>query len=301
MNKNSVVIVTGANTGIGASAAQELSGLGAHVVMACRSPERGEKALFELRAKTGGSAELMLCDLASLQSVEDFCERFLERHNRLDVLVNNAGTMSFRRRETKDGYELNFGVNFLGHFLMTNRLLPLLKKSAPSRIVNVTSIAHRFGKIRFKDLNLKKYYNWWRGYAQSKLAIAMGTYVLAQKLEGTGVTVNCIHPGIVGTDIIVNRESGGGSMIARLQRMLFMSCEQGAQPVTWLAASEDAQGITGKYYSKGEQKRSSRRSYDMEAAQRLWNLCGSICGLCEPPDDSDVSREQFEGGVSAPL
>jgi NAD(P)-dependent dehydrogenase (short-subunit alcohol dehydrogenase family) len=297
VDKDCVVIVTGANSGIGKAVALELTRLGAHVVMVCRSAERGEKALFDIRAKTGGSAELMICDLASLKSVEDFCDRFIKKHKRLDVLVNNAGTLFGRRCQTPDGFESNFQVNFLGAFLLTNRLLPLLKESAPSRIVNVSSIAHRCGKVRFDDINLEKGYNWWRGYAQSKLAIVMSTYALARELEGSGVSVNCIHPGIVATDIIVNRENGSGSLLARLQRMFFISPERAAEPIVRLAAAEEAEGITGRYFSRGVEKRSSSRSYDMVAGERLRTLCEGLCGLCgsaKEPLNSEGSLEAKE-------
>ncbi len=279
MNKDSVVIVTGANSGIGKATAFALSYTGAKIVMVCRNAERGEKALFELKAKTGCSAELMLCDLADLNSVEEFCARFLKRYKRLDVLVNNAGKLFLERCETKDGIESNFGVNFIGPFLLTNRLLPLLIKSAPARIINLTSIAHKHAKIRFDDINLEKRYNWFRGYAQSKLAIVMATYLLAKRLEGTGVTVNCIHPGIVGTDIIINRESGRGALLAKAQSMLFMTPVRGAEPVIRLASAQEAEGVTGRYYSRDKEKHSSRRSCDTALAEKLWKLSEEMCGL----------------------
>ena len=293
MNKESVVIVTGANSGIGKAAAFALSGLGAHVVMVCRSAPRGEQALYELRTKTGGSAELMICDLASIKSIESFCERFLNKHKRLDVLINNAGTLFGRRCETPDGFESNFQVNFLGHFLLTNRLLPLLKESAPSRIINVSSIAHRLARIRFNDLNLEKGYNWWRGYAQSKLTIVTSSLWLAQKLEGTGVTVNCVHPGIVATDIIVNRENGRGSLFAPLQRMFFISPERAAEPIVRLAADTEAKGITGRYYSLGVEKKPPLRARDAAAAERLWTLSEKLCGLCGCENDTGISEGIF--------
>ena len=281
MNQKRIVIVTGANSGIGKATALALAGEDVHVVMVCRHSGRAAKALRDIRNKTGGSVELMICDLAKLSSVKDFCERFAKKHNRLDVLINNAGTLCARRTETPDGIETNFGVNFLGHFLLTNRLLPLLKNSAPSRIINVTSVAHRFAKLHFNDINLCHGYNWWRGYAQSKLAIVMSTYILSQKLEGSGVSVNCIHPGVVGTDIIVNRDSGRGSLFAYMHKLLFISPEMSAQPIVRLAVSEEADGISGRYFSRGTEKRSSRRSYDLETAKKLWALSEEMCGLVQ--------------------
>ena len=280
MDQNKIIIVTGANSGIGKAAATKLASCGAHVVMTCRNAERGKRALQELCTKTGGSAELMICDLANIKSIEDFCERFIRRHQRLDGLVNNAGTIFTRRFETADGIEANFGVNYLGHFLLTTRLLPLLIKSAPSRIVNVSSCAHRFAKLHFNDINLHKGYNWWRGYAQSKLAIVMTTQLLSKKLAGTGVTVNAIHPGIVATDIIVNRENGRGSILAQLERFFFISPEQSAEPIVRLAIDEETGGLTGKYFSRGVEKRAARRACDMQAAEKLWALSEDMCGLC---------------------
>ena len=279
MKKDSIVVITGANSGIGKAAAMKLAGMGAHVVMVCRSEQRGMQALGEIRSKTGGRADLMICDLADLKSVERFCESFLEKYSRLDVLVNNAGKLFRKRNETTDGYEANFQVNYLGHFLLTNRLLPAVRKSAPSRIINVSSLAHRFASLHFDDINLNKGYNWWRGYSQSKLAIVISTYSLAKKLEDTGVTVNCIHPGIVGTDILVNHKSGGGKYIAQLQKFLFMSPEKSAEPIVHLAALDEFSGVSGRYYSLGTEKSSSERSHDEEAAERLWDISEQMCYL----------------------
>ena len=283
MAQNRNVIVTGANSGIGKATALALAGRGVHVVMVCRHAGRGERALRDVRDKTGGSAALMICDLESMSSVEDFCERFTKRYQGLDVLINNAGTICVRRSETSDGIETNFSVNYLGHFLLTNRLLPLLKSSAPSRVVNISSVAHRFAKLYFRDINLHKGYNWWRGYAQSKLAVVMSTYLLAGKLEGTGICVNCIHPGVVGSDIVVNRESGRGAFAARMHKLLATSAEQAAWLIVRLAVAQEMEGITGRYFSCGTEKRSSKRSYDMAAAERLWALSENMCGLrgCE--------------------
>ena len=280
MKKDSVVVITGANSGIGKAAAIKLAGLGAHVVMVCRDYERGMQALKDVRLKTGRDADLMICDLTDLKSVENFCDNLIKRYNRLDILINNAGKLFRKRSETKDGYEANFQVNYLGHFLLTNRLLPIIKKSAPARIINVTSLAHRFGSIHFEDIHLNRGYNWWRGYAQSKLAIVMSTYSLAQKLSDTGVTVNCIHPGVVGTDIIINRNSGSGASLAQLQKFLFMSPEKSAEPIIHLATSDNLCSTTGKYYSLGIEKRSSGKSHDTITADKLWTLSEQMCGLC---------------------
>jgi NAD(P)-dependent dehydrogenase (short-subunit alcohol dehydrogenase family) len=223
MDKSSVVLVTGANSGIGKAAALELAHLGANVVMLCRDCGRGEKALHDIRSQSGGSVELMLCDLSSLKSVNSFCDEFLQRYDRLDVLINNAGTLKSVRRETEDGFELTFGVNYLAPFLLTQRLLPLLQSSAPSRIINVSSTAHKWGKIRFCDINTTKCYSALKAYSQSKLAGLLFTYSLAERLCGAGITVNAADPGIVGTDIVINRETGFGTLASKAQKLLFKS------------------------------------------------------------------------------
>lgn len=307
MDKRSVVLVTGANSGMGKAASLALAELGFSVVMLCRDPERGKKAVEEIKEKSGNErVELMLCDLASIGSIESSCKLFLETHSRLDVLINNAGVLKIKRHETADGIELHFGVNHLGHFLLTNRLLPLLKSSAPSRIIVVSSCAHKTGRIHFDDINLENNYNVWRGYAQSKFANVLFTYGLADKLKGTGVTVNCLDPGVVATDIIVNRKTGLGSGIVRLQRKFFMSPEKGAETAVYLATSPEVEGVTGKFFYNKKEVRSCSRSYDKKEAEILWDLSERLSGL-KPGDrggstvTEHVFEEQNDTGESVPL
>jgi len=223
MDNNSVVIVTGANSGMGKAISIEIAKTGATVVMLCRSKIRGESALMEVQTLSGNNAvKLMLCDLGSRKSIEDFCSEFKRRYQRLDVLVNNAGVILPGRHETIDGNELQFGVNHLGHFLLTNLLLDILIASAPARIVNVTSGAHKIGKIHFEDINLQKKYTLWRAYGQSKLAIILFTYELADRLKDTGVTVNCLHPGAVATNMGINRDTKFGTLITRMLKPFFL-------------------------------------------------------------------------------
>jgi len=289
------MLVTGANSGIGKAAALALAKEGAKVVMLCRDPGRGEKALAEVRAQSANeSVELEICDLASLESVERFCGRFVETYPRLDVLLNNAGVLCARRKETKDGFELHFGVNHLGAFLLTNRLLPLLKKSAPSRIVVVSSSAHRSGRICFDDINLTRGYNVWRGYSQSKLANVLFTYELARRLRGTGVTANCLDPGIVGTDIMINRATGFGKLLSRIQKLLFMSPEEGARTSVYLASSPEAEGVTGCFFARERRVPSCPRSYDENAALRLWELSERLTGLRPSEEASEIEGPSFE-------
>ncbi len=280
MDSNSVVIVTGANSGMGKAISVELARTGAAVVMLCRSKSRGEAALAEVRASSGNkSVELMLCDLGSQKSIRDFCNEFKKTHQRLDALVNNAGAILLNRQLTEDGYELQFGVNHLGHFLLTNELLDLLISSAPSRIVNVASGAHKIGKIHFEDVSLSKNYTVWRAYAQAKLANILFTYELAEHLKDTGVTVNCLHPGAVATNMGVDRDTGFGKLITGMLKPFFLTPEQGAETAIYLATSNDVAGITGKYFYRKRPIPSSKRSYDKSAAKKLWDMSEDMTGL----------------------
>jgi NAD(P)-dependent dehydrogenase (short-subunit alcohol dehydrogenase family) len=280
MDKKSIAIVTGANSGMGKVASLEIAKTGANVVMLCRSRERGEKAVNEVRAISGNdSVELMLCDLGSRKSIEEFCSEFKKRYSRLDVLVNNAGVMLPKRRETVDGYELQFGVNYLGHFLLTNLLLDVLIASAPSRIVNTSSMAHKSGKIHFEDINLKKRFSSFRAYSQSKLANILFTYELAERLKGTGVTVNCLHPGVVATGIGADRDKGTASFSNRAMSMLFKSPEKGAETAVYLATSPEVEGVTGKYFCNKRTIPSSKSSYNISDRKRLWDLSEEMTGL----------------------
>ena len=280
MDKDSIVLVTGANSGIGKAATIAIGRLGVNVVMLCRDKRRGEEALLDIKKQSGSDKiELMLCDLSSVKSINSFCDEFLKKYKRLDVLINNAGTLKQVRRETEDGFELSFAVNYLAVFLLTNRLLPLLKASAPSRIVNVSSFGHKWGKIHFNDIHITKRYTALKAYSQSKLAQVMFTYSLAENLKGTGVTVNAADPGIVGTDIVINRETGFGTLASRMQKLLFKSPEKGAETAVWLASSPDMEGVTGKFFARKRATRSSKRSYDKNAAKRLWQMSVMMTGL----------------------
>jgi NAD(P)-dependent dehydrogenase (short-subunit alcohol dehydrogenase family) len=280
MDKNSIVVITGANSGMGKATSIQLAKTGALIVMLCRSKERGEEALQEVRALSGNnSVELMLCELGSLKSIRDFCIEFKKKHQRLDVLINNAGVTLPGYHQTADGYELQFGVNHLGHFLLTNELLDLLIASAPSRIINVASGAHKIGQIYFNDVNLKENYTFWRAYAQSKLANILFTYELAERLKGTGVTANCLHPGAVATSMGINRDTGFGTLITRILKPFFQTSEQGAETAVYLATSNDIEGITGKYFYRKRSVPSSKRSYESNTAQKLWDVSEEMVGI----------------------
>lgn len=272
-------VVTGANSGIGKSTALGLARLGAGVVLACRNAERGEAARREIIEQSNNqNVTLALLDLASLDSVRTFANDFQHKFSRLDVLVNNAGIYSSKRVLTKDGFESTFQVNYLGHFLLTNLLLGQLKASAPSRIVNVSSAAHWRGRINFNGLRGEQRHSGWSAYSQSKLANLLFTYELARRLEGTGVTVNCVHPGSVRT----NFARGNGGIIGlgvRLLGPLMLSPDDGARTMIWLASSPELEHVTGKYFENQSEKSSSKESYDLEVARRLWEVSSELVGL----------------------
>lgn len=278
MDKRNVILITGANSGIGKAAALELAKTGAQVVMVCRHPHRGQAAYEEVRSlSNNNSVFLMLCDLADLEDVRRFAREFRTRFSALSVLINNAGVLSSRRQLTRDGYELHFGVNYLSHFLLTNQLLDLITK-ARGRIIMVSSVAHKIGKIHFNDINLTRNYWVMKAYAQAKLATILFTYELDRRLAGTGVTINSIHPGVVATNIVVNRESGFGTRVARLMPSLFRTPAQGAEPIVYLAVSPEIQGVSGKYFNCRIPVPSSARSYDRKTAERLWELSEELTG-----------------------
>ena len=212
-------IVTGANSGMGMATARALLDEGATVVMLCRSRERGLKAYDELAKDRNGRAYLILCDLGDYDSIRQFASRVKETFNRIDILVNNAGFISLDRQETKEGLERQFGINHIGHFLLTMELLDLMGEG--SRIVNVASGAHKTGKIHFDDINLNKGFNVIKAYSQSKLANVLFTRELARRVKDRGITVNCCHPGAVATNIGIDRDTGFGKTVTGILKPFF--------------------------------------------------------------------------------
>ena len=274
-----VCMVTGGNSGIGKESALGLATLGGTVIIVCRDKEKGEAALAELRAKSGNQdVKLMLADLSSQQSVRELADEFRKKHQRLHVLVNNAGEILTKRFVTADGFERTFASSHLGHFLLTNLLLDLIKASAPARIVNVTSEAHRGSRIHFDDLQGEKKYSAFRAYGQAKLANILFTYELARRLEGTGVTVNCFHPGVVRTGF-GHDNSGVMSIVIWIASPFFSGAEKAARGLIRLAASPELESVTGKYFSKMKESKSSEESYDEAAAQRLWQVSEELTKL----------------------
>jgi NAD(P)-dependent dehydrogenase (short-subunit alcohol dehydrogenase family) len=262
-----VCMVTGANSGIGYVTALQLARLGAQVVMVCRDRARGEAALAEIKQAAGNDhLELMLCDLSSQADIRRFADQFKAAHDRLNVLVNNAGVYLRKRKTTVDQLEATFAINHLGYFLLTNLLLDLLKQRAPSRIINVSSDAHAHGHINFDDLQGEQRYSGVKAYCHSKLANVLFTRELARRLAGTRVTANSLHPGAVATGIFRSLPRPFEAII----KLVTMSPEKGAQTSIYLASSPAVETVTGRYFAKGAEARPSQEAQDDQIASRLW-------------------------------
>jgi len=271
-----VLLVTGANSGIGKATALGLARLGGTVVMACRSATRGEAARQDIVRDSGNSrVYLEIVDLASEESTRSFAEEFKKQYPRLDVLINNAGVYTPRREVTPDGLERTFEVNYLSGFLLTHLLLDLLIKSTPSRIINVSSSAHSGGTIHFDDLQGEQRYGGFGAYGQSKLAQVLFTRELAQRLEGTGVTVNACHPGVIRT----NLGMGGTSAVVRFVRMFFKTPEKGAETPIYLAVSPEVERVTGQYFANKHVREPSRAAQDPNVARRLFDVSKELAHL----------------------
>ncbi len=277
--KGKVVIVTGANAGIGKATALALANMGASVTMVCRDKQRGEEALADIRAQTSATAHLSLCDFSSFASIRQFAAEFTANHDRLDVLVNNAGALFGERKRTTDGFEMTFGVNHLGYFLLTNLLLDLLKKSAPSRVVSVSSAVHSQGKIDWNDLQGDgRPYGQFAAYANSKLFNVLFTTELSRRLEGTTVTANCLHPGAIGSNF-GSTGSNFFQVLMKLGRPFLPSPEKGARTSVYLASSPEVVNVTGEYFKNCRVSKARSDAYDRANGKRLWEISARLVGL----------------------
>lgn len=268
--KGKTAIVTGANSGMGLATVEALSDKGATVIMLCRSEERGKAAFARLTENRERSLDLILCDLGDYESIRNFVMRVKEKYTQVDILVNNAGFISLDRQETKEGVERQFGINHLGHFLLTTQLIDMMRPG--SRIVVVASGAHKVGKIHFDDINLKKHFNVITAYSQSKLANVLFTREMARRLKKRRISVNCCHPGAVATNIGIDRETGFGKTITGLLKAFFQTPAEGAGTAIYLATSDEVSNITGGYFYRCRIAKSSKRSRSRKLAKRLYDL-----------------------------
>ncbi len=274
------VLVTGATNGIGQVAALELAKMGAQVAIVGRNKNKTEEIAKSMQQASGSTVTPIIADLSLLTGVRSAASDFKNQFKRLDVLVNNAGAIFGNRQETREGYEMTFALNHLNYFLLTNLLLDTLKASAPSRIVNVSSDAHTGAKVNFDDIQVKQGYGMggMKAYGQSKLMNILFTYELARRLEGSGVTVNALHPGVVATGFGHNN---GGVMdfVMKVMHRFALTPEQGADTIIYLASSPEVEGVTGKYFDKRKAVKSNDVSYDTAVAKRLWEVSEQITGV----------------------
>ena len=271
-----ICMVTGANAGIGKATALGLAKMGGTVVMVCRSRERGEATLAEIKQESGNaSVHLLLADLSSQDDIRRLAAAFNAKVPALHVLINNAGIIPRKRTVTGEGFETQFAVNHLAYFLLTHLLLDILKASAPARIVTVSSQVHHGASIDFDDLQSERTYRPTRVYASTKLANVLFTYELARRLEGTGVTANCLHPGSVATNLLADFLP---TPLRFVTKIVGVSPEKGAQTPLYLATSPEVEEVTGKYFVNQKPAASSKPSYDRDLARRLWQVSEKLTG-----------------------
>ena len=276
--QDKIVIITGANSGIGFETAKSLAEQGAQVVMACRDASRAEAALQDLKqAVPQAQVQLMNLDLSSFDSIHNFAESFQAQYKQLDVLVNNAGLFPMSEQKTAEGFEMQFGVNHLGHFLLTHLLLPELKASGSARVVNVASMIHQMGKIDFNSFQGEKPYKALTAYGQSKLANVLFSRELAKRYGSDGISSFSLHPGGVGTNI-----AGRGILRKSFYRIFggHMTPKRGAQTSIYLSTEPGIEAHSGSYFGQSSNKKeSSKRGQDMAVAKRLWDTSEQLVGI----------------------
>jgi NAD(P)-dependent dehydrogenase (short-subunit alcohol dehydrogenase family) len=276
-----VCLITGATSGIGLVTAHALAARGATVALVGRDEAKARATVESIRQQTGNTeVDYLLADFSSQAAIRGLADAFQRRYGALHVLVNNAGILPWQRSETVDGLESTFAVNHLAPFLLTHLLLDTLRASAPARVVTVASDAHVGAVISFDDLqHTRDKYRALAVYGQSKLANIMITYALARRLEGSGVTANALHPGVVATSIYRSQNRLFNFATARVMPLFALSPEKGAETAIYLASSPEVATVTGQYFYKRKPKRSSKESYDEAAQQRLWQVSERLTGL----------------------
>lgn len=278
--QNKTIIVTGATSGIGRITALELAKKGATIVLAVRNESKAKKAVANIRREAGHDrVDYLTVDFASQASIRQMASQFLAQYDRLDILINNHGKVNILRQETKDGIEETFAVNHLGYFLLTNLLLERIIASAPARIINVSSGSHHDGRIDFNNLQLQKGYSWSRAYGNSKLANILFTIELAERLKGTGVTANALHPGWVATNIGANNVPIFGRIGKAIINLTAISPEKGAETTIYLATSPEVADVSGQYFYKCKPAQTTAAAQDKEVARQLWEVSEKLVGL----------------------
>ncbi|XP_025774621.1 retinol dehydrogenase 11 isoform X1 [Puma concolor] len=273
-----VAVVTGANTGIGKETAKELAQRGARVYLACRDIQKGELVAREIQTMTGNQQVLVReLDLADTKSIRAFAKDFLAEEKHLHILINNAGVMMCPYSKTADGFEMHMGVNHLGHFLLTHLLLEKLKESAPSRVVNVSSLAHHLGRIHFHNLQGEKFYNAGLAYCHSKLANILFTQELARRLKGSGVTTYSVHPGTVNSELV--RHSPFMKWMWWLFSFFIKTPKQGAQTSLYCAITEGLEILNGHHFSDCSVAWVSAQARNETIARRLWDVSCDLLGI----------------------
>ncbi len=268
------VVITGSSRGIGRVAALSLAGQGAAVSLVVRNRELGEKVAAEIAAAGAPTARVFVADLSSIREVRRVGAELCAAHEKIDVLINNAGAIYMKREETVEGLERTFATNHMAYFVLTNALLEPLKRGAPSRIVNVSSEAHRVA-MNWDDLLSEKSYGGMQTYGRSKLANILFTRAIARRLEAAGVTANSLHPGVIGSNFGHN-DNGFFSFLAKLGRPFLATEADGAKTTIYLASSPEVAGVTGKYFSKSRVAKPRHHAEDDAGAERLWDYSEAL-------------------------
>lgn len=276
-----LVLITGADCGIGRETTKALAKKGAGIVMACIDANAAEPLCEAIKQESGNpQIEVMQVDLSSLGSIREFVGQFSEKYRQLEVLINNAGVFSMKRQETEAGFEKTMGINYLGPFLLTNLLLPILKQTPEARIVNVSSNSHFQSKLDLDDLHLKNKYKGTIAYSNSKLAIVLFTQELAERLKDTAITVNALHPGHANTNIW-NLWPGKWyqTLFRKIMNIFLVPPNEAARTTIYLAESDEVRGVSGKYFDKKKTKEVSPQAKDMQLQKGLWELSEKLTGL----------------------
>ncbi len=279
--KEKICLITGATSGIGKEIAIGLAEHGLTIIFTSRDHQKGETARNEIVTLSGNErVNYIICDLSSFDSIKEFCTTFRKKYNRLHVLINCAGTAGFRRKLSKDGIENTFAVNHLAPFLLTNLLLPIIKNSAPARIINVSADMHKYGTIDLKDLEKENSYSIIKAYSQSKLANILFTKQLANLLKDTGVTANCLLPGQAITNLIKDGNPAFNLLLRFVKSLKLrrLSAERAALTPVYLATSPDVENITGECFKKERIIKTSGESCNMDIAKQLWEVSNEYVG-----------------------